>query len=85
MLYKLDDYDMKTLDSCDNIIGKCKRTWVGDYQYIDGEELLGCIEELIYEYERVKEELEDTKQDMEDNYRPISRAEQYEISDRDFI
>ena len=42
------------------------------------EDLLGIIEDLYYEIERQDEELRDLKQDIEDNYRPYTKAEQYE-------
>lgn len=43
------------------------------------------LEELTADKEYLEEELKDLKQDLEDNYRPIPVAEQYGISDRDFI
>lgn len=41
---------------------------------VNCEYITTIIEDLIYEYEVLKEELEDFKQDMEDNYikRPMS-------------
>lgn len=43
------------------------------------------LEELTADKEHLEEELKNLKQDLEDNYRPIPVAEQYGISDRDFI
>lgn len=53
--------------------------------FIDPDELLTAVDDLIGEYERIEEELEDLKNDMESNYVPVSVASQYDISDRDFI
>jgi uncharacterized small protein (DUF1192 family) len=56
------------------------------------EDLLDKISELAAEIERLEDELKEAKRDyadleddLEDNYRPISKAELYGISDRDFI
>lgn len=85
MLYLLDDYWVRELDKADKIIGKTKREIIGDKQYIEVEELLGIIENLDYEVERLEDELRDLRQDVEDNYERRSLAEDYCISDRDFI
>ena len=52
--------------------------------FIDDEEILTIIEDLIYEVDHLNETIEDMKNDIESNYRPLTKAEQYEISDRDF-
>lgn len=49
------------------------------------EELLSAIDELIYKKEQLECKIRDMEQDIEDNYRPIPLAEQYGVSDRDFI
>ena len=54
-----------------------------DFYSID--ELIGIIEDLDSDVERLEDELKDIKRDMEDNYRPIPYAEQVGISDSDFI
>ena len=48
------------------------------------EDLLGIIQDLYFENERLQEELQDLKQDIEDNYEPISPYKMYGISERDF-
>ena len=48
------------------------------------EELISDYEDLISDVERLEEELHDLEQDMEDNYKPISKYEQYGISEHDF-
>lgn len=52
---------------------------------IEVDTLLGMIEDLISEYDRVEEELNDIQNDMEENYQRISIVDQYDVSDRDFI
>lgn len=49
------------------------------------EELLNLCEELYNEIDILKEKIEDLEQDIEDNYKPLSKAEQYSINDSDFI
>lgn len=49
------------------------------------EEVGATIDDLKCEVEHYKEKFEDLEKDVEDNYKPISVAEQYGISDRDFI
>lgn len=48
------------------------------------EDLLGIIEDLYFENERLQEELEDEKRDKEENYKPLSPYELYGISEKDF-
>lgn len=48
------------------------------------DDLISCIEDLDSEVEDWKIKYEELQNDLEDNYRPISQAEQYEVSDRDF-
>lgn len=47
-------------------------TWISKYfknqDLISVGDLIGCIENLDMEIDRLKEELEDEKQDKEDNY-----------------
>lgn len=69
----LTDYDIKWFDA-ENING-----------YIDTDNLILIIEDLICEVNHLEEKIEDIEQDMRDNYRPIPVAEQVDISDRDFI
>lgn len=49
------------------------------------DDVIRLLEDLVGKYQILKKEFEDYKQDVEDNYRPISIAEQVDISDRDFI
>ena len=48
------------------------------------EELLGIMEDLYYEKERLQEELDHEIQDKQDNYKPLRPYELYGVSERDF-
>lgn len=41
--------------------------------------------ELEEKYEELKDKYESLQEDLEENYRPIPVAEQYGVSDKDFI
>lgn len=69
----LTDYDIKWFDA-ENIDG-----------YIDADNIISMIEDLIYEIGCLKEKIEDREQDIKDNYRRIPTAEQVGISNKDFI
>jgi len=69
----LTDYDIKWFDA-ENIDG-----------YIDGDNVISMIEDLIYEISCLNEKIEDMKRDIEDNYRRIPMSEQLGINDKDFI
>ena len=43
--------------------------------YIEGIEMI--LEDLITDYHRLEEQFEDYKQNVEDNYRQVSKNEQY--------
>ena len=49
------------------------------------DDLLGAIEDLKLEVERLNEQIEKREQEIADNYRRIPVAEQVGISERDFI
>lgn len=55
-----------------------------DKDLISIDDLLGIIQDLYYENERLKEEFEDFKRQVEDNYEKISSYKMYGISERDF-
>ena len=62
--------------------------WVAKYfkyDLISINDLINCIEDLDEELDRYKEKLEDLEQDLEDNYKPIKKSNQYDVSDCDFI
>ena len=65
-------------------VAQIKRLF-GNKDTITLEELFDKLCDVDDELEHLKEEFEDFKRDVEDNYRPITLAEQYDISDKDFI
>ena len=82
MYYKLDEKDKEILKKAGD--------WTfedygieGDFIKVDN--LIACIESLVHELNNQLELYDDLQRDMEDNYRPISKAEQYDIHDSDFI
>lgn len=52
---------------------------------LEENDAISLLEDLVSNYHILKKEFEDYKKDIEDNYKPISIAEQVDISDRDFI
>ena len=49
------------------------------------EEIINIIEDLECELHTKEEKIEELENDLERNYKKVSLAEQYDISDRDFI
>ncbi len=49
------------------------------------EEIINIIEDLECELHTKEEKIEELENDLESNYKKVSLAEQYDISDRDFI
>lgn len=49
------------------------------------EEIINILEGMESEIYSIQEEYKSFKEQIEDNYKPIPVAEQYGISDRDFI
>lgn len=49
------------------------------------EEIISIIEDLECELHTKEEKIEELENDLESNYEKVSLAEQYDISDRDFI
>ena len=62
--------------------------WISKYfngqDVVSVDYLIGIIEELDDEVERLNKELEDTKQNYEDNYKQISDYELYNVDESDF-
>ena len=69
----LTDYEVKWFNT-DDIEG-----------YINAEEIVYMIGDLINEIEQLEEKIRNMEQDIQDNYRPIPVSEQVGISDKDFI
>jgi hypothetical protein len=53
-------------------------------EMIPVESIEPMLEDLICEIERLEEKYSDLEQDLQDNYKPISPAEMYAVSDKDF-
>lgn len=63
--------------------------WIAKYfdkDLISIEDLIGCIEDLDREVERLKEQIEDITEDRDENYisRFRDKYEEYGISEKDF-
>ena len=54
-------------------------------RFIPIENLMAAIEDLLIELDKAEEKYNDLEEQLRENYRPISVAEQYGISERDFI
>ena len=52
--------------------------------FIPSESIEPMLEDLIYEIDRLQEKYEDLEQDLQDNYRAITPAEMYGVSNKDF-
>lgn len=74
------DIDSKLKEDIEKIVGYK----ISSFE-MEEDDVISLIEDLVSEYENLKEEYENLQKDLEDNYKPISVAEQYGVSDRDFI
>lgn len=80
--HKLIEPELKTVKKVEEItFGDYRR----DGKYIPVEELFSMIEDLLIELDRAEEKYNDLEEQLRENYRPIPVAEQYGISERDFI
>lgn len=68
---------------------KVSKITMTDYDLIGNfapvENLMAAIEDLLIELDKAEEKYKDLEEQLRENYRPISVAEQYGISERDFI
>lgn len=85
MYLKMDNWTKKVLQYASEYIGATPTLTIKDEEYVDVEELVGTIECLTEELEHQVEKFEEFDRQVQDNFKPITKAEQYEISDRDFI
>ena len=80
--HKLIEPELKTVKKVEEItFGDYRR----DGKYVPVEELFSMIEDLLIELDRAEEKYNDLEEQLRENYKPISVAEQYGISERDFI
>ena len=71
-VYVTDEFKNKDLVSVEDLLDKIS-------------ELAAKVEELEDDLKEAKRDYQDLEDDLEDNYRPISKAEMYGVSDRDFL
>lgn len=69
----LTDYEIMWFDA-ENVDG-----------YIESDNLVSMLENLLYEYDKLQEKYDDLESDLESNYRAIPVAEQYGINEREFV
>lgn len=55
------------------------------YAFISEYAAYSMITDLLHEIDVLQEKVDDLEQDIEYNYKPIKQADQYEISNHDFI
>lgn len=79
MYIEIDKKILKKVTDITNFTYKSK----GDF--IAYEDVISIIEDLVCEYNVLKEKFEDYKENVRDNYRQITPQEMYDIDDRDFI
>ena len=86
---RIDENNFDILDKASNITGTDYNIRWFDAEnisgYIDDDDLVSMIEDLVCEIDRLEEKTEDMEQDIRDNYKRIPVAEQVGVSDRDFI
>ena len=80
MKIEISDKDVEIIKRAEKIVGYGDRNG----NYIPLEDLIGIIECLIYEVDRIEEEKEDTEKYYQDNFEPISPNRMYGISESDF-
>lgn len=73
-----------------NVLEKVEKITKVDYEnngtdLVDINAVNGMLFDLLLEIDNLKEKLKDLEQNLKDNYKPIPVAEQYGISDSDFI
>ena len=84
MKYKLDDLDKELIQKA----GKqtLSKYEIDNQNYIEVQELIRVIDDLMLEVNHLEEEVQDIKQDMQENYKPAYRDEYeyYGVSRKDF-
>ena len=82
MYYALNEDELK-------IIQEVSKVTCTDFELINHlipvESLLAAVENMLVEYHNKEEKLEDLQENIKDNYKPISNAEMYGVTDKDFI
>ena len=64
-------------------------TWITAYyenqELVSIDDLISCIEDLQSEADEWKYKYEELERDLEENYKPISKADQYDMNECDFL
>ena len=72
----------------EDLYNKIKNITFTDYEaigdFIPSESIESMLEDLLLEIDRLQEKYEDLEQDLQENYRAITPAEMYGITDKDF-
>lgn len=76
------EIDKKTMEEVTEITGF---SYTSKNDLISLDDVISIIEDLVCEYNVLKEKFEDYKENVRDNYRQITPQEMYDIDDRDFI
>ena len=64
---------------------KIEKILGGRFSYaLEIEDIECLIEDLVYQYHKLKEEYEDYQATVSENYKPISKHEQFDINENDF-
>lgn len=73
----------------EDLYNKIKNITFTDYEalgdFILSESIEPMLEDLLLEIDRLQEKYNDLEQNINDNYRAITPAEMYGITDKDFI
>lgn len=85
MLIELDEFDTRMFKKANEIIGKVKTINIDGKTYVNYEELTNIIDYLVSEYENIETKFKDYVRNVDDNFKQVSQAEQFDISDKDFI
>lgn len=65
-------------------LNSCITRHLPNKDLISIDDLIGAIEDLDSEVNEWEMKYDDLYNDLQDNYKPISQAEQYEVSEGDF-
>ena len=78
----LDEAEFRVMKQIEKKVGAIK---IDELGYIDKDELIGVLWDLNDAYDDLEDRFVEFEQDVQDNYKQVSQAEQYDVSDRDFI
>lgn len=67
------------------LLDKASKITKENYDDYSIHSLICAVEDLIYDYEYLEDEIKDMEQDIEDNYKRITRAEEINYNHYDFL